>query len=242
MIVSIHQPSYWPWLGFLDKIASSDVFVILDNVQLNKDSYQRRNIFWASGSRKYLTIPIHYNLGIKINEAKIKDFEFPEKHYETFKNWYLKSPFFEDVSERILPLYQRRYEKLIEIVNETMFASIEAFGIKSKVVLASDLQASGAKGGLVLNICKALNADMYLSGEGARGYLQDDDYGAFKEAGIELTFQKFIHPEYAQFNTREFIPGLGCLDLLFNCGFVEGKRIFEERKTEELKIERSEQI
>lgn len=226
MIVSIHQPSYWPWFGLLDKIAKSDVFVILDNVQLNKDSYQRRNIFLVSGKKKYLTVPINYNLGIKINEARIKDPEFPKKHYETLRNWYLKSPFFADVSKWISPLYQRRYENLIEIVNETMFASLEVFGIQTKVKLASELDASGAKGGLVLNICKALHADTYLSGEGARGYFQDDDYEAFREDGIELTFQKFIHPEYPQFNTEEFIPGLGCLDFLFNCGFAEGKKVF----------------
>lgn len=225
MIVSIHQPSYWPWLGLLDKIAKSDVFVILDNVQLNKDSYQRRNIFLTSDNKKYLTIPIHYNLGIKINEARIKDPEFPEKHYEILRNWYLKSPFFDDVNEMILPLYRRRYENLIEIINETMLASLEAFGIQSKVVLAAELDIVGAKGSLVLNICKALHADTYLSGKGALGYLQDDDYEAFRKSGIELAFQEFVHPDYPQFNAGEFIPGLGCLDFLFNCGFAESKGV-----------------
>lgn len=221
MIVSIHQPSYWPWLGLLDKIAKSDVFVILDNVQLNKDSYQRRNIFCAAGKKKNLTVPIDYHLGVKINEACIKDPEFPQKHFETLRNWYLRSEFFDDVTEIIKPIYKQRYEKLIDVVNETMFASLEAFGIKNQVVLASELDVSGTKGNLVLNICEALKVDTYLSGKGALGYFQKDDYHAFEDAGINIDFQEFTHPSYPQFNSTEFIPGLGCLDILFNCGVTK---------------------
>ena len=33
MIVSIHQPQYFPYLGFFHKLARSDVFVALDTVQ-----------------------------------------------------------------------------------------------------------------------------------------------------------------------------------------------------------------
>ncbi|HTP64917.1 MAG TPA: WbqC family protein [Geobacteraceae bacterium] len=226
MIVSIHQPSYWPWLGLLDKIAKSDLFVLLDNVQLNKDSYQRRNIFLAGNSEKYLTIPIDYFMGVKINEARIKDETFPRKHYETLRGWYMKSPFFAQVEELICPLYQRHYETLIEIAMETMLASLEAFGIKTRVMLASELDAAGAKGELVLNICKAVNATSYLSGKGALQYFQERDFVAFSTAGIEVVFQQFTHPVYAQYGAQQFIPGLGCLDYLFNCGCEQGKNVF----------------
>ncbi|HEY3277770.1 MAG TPA: WbqC family protein, partial [Syntrophorhabdaceae bacterium] len=58
MILSIHQPSYFPWLGLLDKIAKSDVYMVMDEVQLTDAAYQHRNIFLtADGKIKYLTIP-----------------------------------------------------------------------------------------------------------------------------------------------------------------------------------------
>mgnify|MGYP000520569925 CR=1 FL=1 len=36
MIISAHQPAYMPWLGYLDRIRRSDVFVFLDTVQFEK--------------------------------------------------------------------------------------------------------------------------------------------------------------------------------------------------------------
>jgi len=228
MILSIHQPSYWPWFGLLDKMAKCDVFVILDHVQLNKDSYQRRNIFSAHGKQAYLTIPIHYNLGVKINEAKIRDVEFSAKHYRVLKDWYGKHPFFSDIDRWIRPIYDRRYEYLKDIVLQTMYASLEAFGITCRIVLSSDLQVLGVKSELVLNICKALDADVYLSGKGAREYFNDEHYQSFKEAKIELMFQKFEHPQYPQYHAGEFIPGLGCLDYLFNCGLQESKNFIKK--------------
>jgi hypothetical protein len=29
-VVAIHQPNFLPWLGFFDKLARADVFVLLD--------------------------------------------------------------------------------------------------------------------------------------------------------------------------------------------------------------------
>ena len=59
MIVSIHQPSYFPWLGWLHKVNNSDVFIMMDEVQLSDSAYQHRNIFLdKEGNEKYLNIGI----------------------------------------------------------------------------------------------------------------------------------------------------------------------------------------
>ncbi len=43
MILAAHQPQYLPWLGYLHKIASADVFLTLDDVQYKKNEWQNRN-------------------------------------------------------------------------------------------------------------------------------------------------------------------------------------------------------
>lgn len=58
MVVAIHQPEHLPWLGFFNKMANADEFVILDNVQYRKRYFQNRNkilvngggyVYWSSG-------------------------------------------------------------------------------------------------------------------------------------------------------------------------------------------------
>ena len=32
MVVGIHQPNYFPWMGYFDKMDNADVFILLDDV------------------------------------------------------------------------------------------------------------------------------------------------------------------------------------------------------------------
>ena len=68
MKLSIHQPSYWPWLGLLSKIARSDHYIILDDVPANKASYQYRNQFFCNGKEKIITLPVNYHSDTPINQ------------------------------------------------------------------------------------------------------------------------------------------------------------------------------
>ena len=43
MILSGHQPNYWPYPGLIGKIMKSDRFVFVTKVQFEKKSWQKRN-------------------------------------------------------------------------------------------------------------------------------------------------------------------------------------------------------
>ena len=53
MIVSINQPAYLPWLGYFHRIAISDIHIVLDHVQFEKNSFVNRNKIRTKGMGAY---------------------------------------------------------------------------------------------------------------------------------------------------------------------------------------------
>ena len=58
MLVAIHQPCFVPWLGYLDRMLRSDLFVILDHVQFERRNYQNRCMIRLEDDTKWLTVPV----------------------------------------------------------------------------------------------------------------------------------------------------------------------------------------
>src|SRR5947209_12961076 len=58
MLVAIHQPCFMPWLGYLDRMLRSDLFVILDHVQFERRNYQNRALIRLEDEARWLTVPV----------------------------------------------------------------------------------------------------------------------------------------------------------------------------------------
>ena len=102
MIVAIHQPNFFPWLGYFDKIARSDVFVILDDVQFPKKggSFSNRVKLLISAEGRWITAPIVRNYsGVRnINAMEFcSDSPWRKKIHRTVEQSYKKTPFFDDI-------------------------------------------------------------------------------------------------------------------------------------------------
>lgn len=230
MIITIHQPEHLPWLGFFNKLSKAEVFVILDSVPYRKNYFQNRNRILGSNGEQYIGIPTvnvgHIEGTIATTKIAIQgNAKWKTKYLNTIKMSYSKHPYFSDVFpvlEQAI-LMDTEYLADINIAIFTLFA--ERMGFIPKYIKSSQLTATGSKSDLILNICKELNADIYIAGPSGRDYLKMD---TFKDAGIKVVFNDFHHPIYPQKRTKEFIPYLSTLDLLMNCGFEEAKRIIIE--------------
>ncbi|MFA6449841.1 MAG: WbqC family protein [bacterium] len=231
MIASIHQPHFYPWLGYFDKIDRSDVFVILDNCQYKKQEYQNRNKIKTTKGSIWVTVPalIKGRSDQNINEVMIDYSEnWRKRHLNLLKANYREAQFFEMYYNDIESFYMsRRWETLSELNIEMLDWFFERLGITTPARIASELNVEGAKTERNVNICKAVEADVYLSGQGAKSYLEEN---LFAEAGIELRFQEYRHPVYPQ-TYGEFEPYLSVVDLLFNAGGRSLEIIREGRKT-----------
>ncbi len=228
MIASIHQPSYWPWLGSLDKVAKAATFVILDHVAANKGAYQYRNIFLCNGKPKMITLPVNFRTGVRINELEFTNALWRIDHVRKLSNYYAKTPFFREVFPEVELLYGRSHERPVDLIIDTMMFSFKVLGIHSTVLRSSELNIEGHKADLNLNIVKKVGCDVYLSGRGALDYMSEGDIANFEKEGIQVVWQDFHHPEYSQFPGQPFIEGLACIDLFFFHGFEGSRKIFSE--------------
>ena len=73
MIVGIHQPQYLPWLGIIDRVLQSDIFVMLDNVPYSKNYFYNRNRIKTANGWNWLTVPVLFKgkFGTLIKDVKI---------------------------------------------------------------------------------------------------------------------------------------------------------------------------
>ncbi|MGA2091541.1 MAG: WbqC family protein [Endomicrobiales bacterium] len=217
MIVSVHQPHYLPWLGYIDKIKQSDCFVFLDNVQYKKREFQNRNKIRTSTGWMWLTVPVltKDNFHQKFDDVKIdNETNWMHDHWKSIEHNYARAPHFSQWRERIEPLYTTSWNKLIDINIAMIKLLLEAYFISTPVIMESSLGITTTSTQRIVDICKKLGADTYLSGTGAKDYM---DESLFAGSGLQLQYQHFEHPVYDQvFNGFE--PNMSIIDHLFNCG------------------------
>lgn len=222
-VVAIHQPNFFPWLGYFHKIVVADMFIVLDNVQFPKKggTWSNRVRVFVSGQPAWLTIPVDraYHGVRRINQVYLKNvYPWRNKILRTLQLNYRRAPFFEEVFPVLFELVKNATNSLAEYnlsLIRTLMKELQ-FDV-SKMILASTLLDAKEKGTeLLILLVKAVGGTAYLCGGGAEGYQEDDK---FAEAGLELRYQNFQHPVYPQIHTNAFVPGLSIIDPLMNCGF-----------------------
>ncbi|TBR16883.1 hypothetical protein EPO66_03795 [bacterium] len=221
MILSVHQPQYIPWLGYFHKIAKSDLFVFLDNVQYKEREFQNRNKIRTPRGWMWLTVPvISKGLGRQnIREVAIdNEIDWQEKHLKSLKTCYAHAEFFKEHSIFFQGLYNRKWDKLIDLNIAIIEYILKYLQIDTPVYFETKLNIASIHTERIIDICKTLNAGTYLSGIGGKDYLEE---GKFSEARLKLAYQDFKHPEYRQQFIKgkgDFIPYMSILDLIFNEG------------------------
>jgi hypothetical protein len=216
LIVAIHQPQYLPWLGYFDKINKADVFCYLDNVQYKKNEWQNRNRIKTARDWQWITVPVLYRFPQKINEVKINNtVQWKKKHLQALITNYSKAPFFKEYINFFKSIYSKDWEFLSEL-NICLIDNIrEMLSVKKgKTVFASDLHLSADPTDRLIDICKSVGGDIYLSGQDGARYMNLE---RFKERGVDVIVQNFKHPVYSQLY-GSFQSHLSVVDLLFNCG------------------------
>jgi len=223
MKIAISQPTYLPWIGYLDLIDQVDTFVLLDNVQFEKQSWQQRNRIKTPTGLQWLTVPVLFRgrFGQLINEVEIRDIEFWRNHLRAIELNYRRAPFFDDYFEGLSSRMMTRIKySSAALIADLDIGLIEWFmdvlGIQTRLLLSSLLNQRGRRTELLANICDSVGARQYVSPFGSAGYLlQETD--VLLDKGIDVVFQHYEHPQYRQL-FPPFCPYASILDLIFNEG------------------------
>jgi hypothetical protein len=217
MIISVHQPQYIPWLGYFDKIARSDSFVFLDNVQYKEREFQNRNKIRTKDGSIWLTVPVISKGEGRQNIRDVvidNEIAWQRKHLGSLRSAYSKAAFFDKYYQYFETILAKDWGNLNDLNIEIIKFVLNELSISTPITFESELKIETMSSQSIVDICKKLGADTYLSGSGGKDYL---DEGLFARGNIRLLYQDFKHPEYKQCY-QPFMPFMSIIDLLFNYG------------------------
>lgn len=215
MRVSIHQPHYLAWLPYLGKIARSDVFIILDDVEFTRNGYQNRNRIKTAQGPLTLTAPVKQKLAQKIMDVAVAEDGWRKKHWASIQQAYRKAPYFKRYEAEVHAFYAEPWANLTDPVSAMLEWLIGAVGHKARVLRSSSLDVTSSSTQRLVELVRAVGGTSYLSGAHAlQAYL---DPTIFEQNGMPLELFDWNCPTYAQIH-GEFVPNLAALDALFNVG------------------------
>ena len=224
MKCSIMQPTYLPWPGYFNLISKSDVFIFLDDVQFQKNSWHNRNRILVKNKPHWITIPVeHKSLNQKINETKIANTQaWYNKHCKLIQQTYCKHPFSEDILGITDIIGEEDFKNLSNLNIRLISWFLEKLNITTKIYLSSNIGIIGTRTQRIVRILDYLKADTYLSPIGASEYLKSDGFSELTTKKLE--FQEFNSVPYFQYKNKNFESFLSIVDLVANIGWESTKK------------------
>lgn len=227
-VVVIHQPDFVPYLGFFHRFLNADMYIALDHVQFVNSSraWTHRDKIKTAQGEKWLTISVRKaSRDTAINRIELStDTDWRQDNLRLLEQNYHKALCYNELMPKIKNLYAQPCQMLRDFTIASIEMLMDMFDVRIPWVWSSSLDPVGTKNELLVDLLQKVSATHYLSGVGARDYFRPDP---FAEAGIEVIWQDFSHPVYAQ-QFGEFVPYLSSLDLLFNHGITASREILRK--------------
>ena len=194
--IAIHQPNFLPWLGNFYKIANADQFIFYDSTQFSKGSYTNRVRIHHSQDLNqgfdYLTLAIKKH---SLNTA-IKDIEI-SGHLDWFTyisnkitQTYCKANHFHQIEDLLdyISKNGQHHSKLALLNIDIIQYICQKISIHNNFTIASNLDNKGHSTEALIHLLQQSNARYYLSGHGAKSYLNLE---SFEQHQISLRFSNF---------------------------------------------------
>lgn len=221
---AIMQPTYLPWAGYFNLIAKADVFVFLDDAQLQKNSWHNRNRLLVNHVPHWITVPVKRNfLAQSIKESEIDSTQnWQVKQSKLLQQTYSKHPFANDVLGICSVIENSSTKYLAELNISLICWVLDKLNIQTEIQLSSEMCVNGKRTGRLIELLKQLHADCYLSPKGAMDYLEEDGFRS--QTAIKLLYQDFNPGPYQQHKHPKFESHLSIVDVVANLGWNGAKK------------------
>mgnify|MGYP003120246578 FL=1 len=208
--VVISQPMYFPWVGFMAQMALADVMIWLDDAQFSKGSFTNRVQVRTADGIKWISVPL-VNKGNRtlISDLKAADQTTAERHSSLLQASLSKAAFFGEAQD----IFHRAWLKtsLVDTLIESAEGLARAVGLPERDThRASSMDVAGTGSARVLDLVRAVGGSRYITGHGARNYL---DHQSFDDAGVEVEYMKYQPLAWPQ-GHGAFTPYVTTLDLV----------------------------
>jgi len=147
------------------------------------------------------------------------DMPWREDHLTKILGSYSNAPYFFLYRDYFENLYKREWKMLFELDFESTQKTMEWLGINIPIIKESELNVKGESNERLINVCRSLGADTYVSGTGAKAYL---DEKLFEKSNLRVEFQNYTQTPYIQKFSKIFIPNLSIIDMLANVDPASG--------------------
>lgn len=195
-----------------------DEFIIYDDMQYTRRDWRNRNQIKTREGLKWLTIPVEVKGKYfqKINETKINEADWGEKHWNMIRHNYAKAKHFNDFKNVFGDIYLNYKEENLSKVNHKFLQTIcGILGIKTPMRWSSEFDLLEEKTERLVDICKKTGATDYYSGPAAKAYMNEE---LFEKENIKVHYFDYSgYPVYNQLN-GEFTHSVSIIDLIFNEG------------------------
>jgi hypothetical protein len=220
--LAVMQPTFLPWAGFFNLIEQADYFVFLDDVQLEKQSWQTRNRLILAGQVRWVIVPVrHHHLSQTIAETEVVDTShWRDKLARGVSLNYGRHPYYADAREVIDYLLAQADVTHLAGLNEKIIRFIASrLRLECQFYRASELRVDGARSNRLAALCKHFGAQEYLSPIGSAQYLEED--GFVTSSSSLLRFQEYKPQSYLQKGMSEFHSHLSIVDVIANLGWEQ---------------------
>lgn len=219
MKLALHQPYFFPYIGYFAILKNVDIYVHSDTMQYIRHGWINRNrILTDNCDWKYIVVPIKkQEYTVKINEVQIDYSQnWQKKILGQIGNYKKNAPFYHEIKEIISEVIEKKYDNIADLNISSVNKVLDYLDIKKDTYRLSELEIKDEKveepdeWGII--VAKTFDGvTEYWNAPGGKEFYNVEKYN---KNGLKISFINTRLNEYPQKRGKEFVPGLSIIDVM----------------------------